>query len=700
MFTNRISKGTEVSYCGVKHIVENFDAPTLYLKRVSDGMENEVDLNEFQNNGHIIYDTNVEDENSGHKYIPEPLTEKDEKVVAEKMDYINAINDYWYGKELGDNRYVIEKYPELFPESIDASSLTQEKIIEAIMRLHTTTYKSKSSRQIKRYLQYYRDYERKGLDGKYALRGKTGDRAKKREDNTSLVICKPGKPDEILEVINVRLEPNLTAILKDKIENHYLTIRKSTVAELIDSVNITVEILNKSAKSDEEKIERIKDSTVYSIINKLDEAIKIRYKGTKKEVLNKVTNIETGFTHENGRYPLHIVAIDHQKLDVLIVDENGQKIGRPWITVGIDLYSRMIWGFHISFEEPSINKVIKVLKHGLLPKNTREEYDTKNDYLICGKPDTIMFDNGSDFKSDEIQRIIVESIGATVMYRPVRTPNYSGVVERFFGTLNSELIHRLSGTTLSNPAMLDEIDPEKLARYTLPEITKIITTFITDVYHIDKHGGLKRPYNTPMKAYKWGITMGRIPRYVAPDAKDRLTFDLMRQETRAYTGKGITFENVIYKSDEYIDIINSTKPLTIKYDDDDLSTILLLHPKTNKFVVVPAVQPSAAVLEGVNRYYYNWLLKLREEEMKLRGEEDKEKIPNDIEILEGKVRLQRLIDKKHDRSALIRKQKNKAGMSYTDTAAALNEEGPEEDTVIALLKEDMERDKATQEDVG
>jgi len=686
VFVNKISIGTEVWYCGAKHIVENFDAPTLYLKRVGDGKINEVDLTEFQNNGHIIYDSNNEAESCGHEYIPEPLTEKDEEIVTEKMSYINPINDYWYGKEIGDDKYLIEKYPELFPADTDAASLTQEKVVKAVIRLHNKTKKSKSSRQIKRYLRDYRNNERKGLDGKLALRSKTGNRAKKRKDNNRLVICNPRKPDEVLDVINVRLKPIQITVLKEKIEKRYLAVRKSTVADLIDCVN-----------TDERIKEPIKSSTVYSIISRLDGAIKIRYKGTKKEVLNNVTNIETGFTHENGRYPLHIVAIDHQKLDVLIVDENGKKIGRPWITVGIDLYSRMIWGFHISFDEPSINKVIKVLKHGLLPKDTRQQYDTKHDYIICGKPDTIMFDNDSAFRSEEIKRMITEAIGSVVLFRPVRTPNYSGVVERFFETLNTKLIHRLPGTTLSNPAMLDGTDPEKFARYTLPEITKIITTFIVDVYHIDKHSGLKNRYNTPLKAYKRGITIGGIPRYVAPDSLERLNFDLMREDERAYTGKGITFENVIYKSDELINIIYSKRKLKIKYDDDDISKIYVLHPKTNKFVVVPAVQPSAAVLEGMNRYYYNWLLKLRDEEMKFRGEKDRETIPDDNEVLEGKRGLQHLINKKYDRSPNIRKGKDKAGISYTESAAALNE--MEEDGVIALVKEDIERDKKNQKDV-
>ena len=51
------------------------------------------------------------------------------------------------------------------------------------------------------------------------------------------------------------------------------------------------------------------------------------------------------------RFPLDAIQIDHTKVDIILVDPiDRQPIGRPWLTVAIDLYSRCIAGMHLSLE--------------------------------------------------------------------------------------------------------------------------------------------------------------------------------------------------------------------------------------------------------------------------------------------------------------------------------------------------------------
>jgi len=46
------------------------------------------------------------------------------------------------------------------------------------------------------------------------------------------------------------------------------------------------------------------------------------------------------------KLPLDIIQIDHTKVDVILVDEETrEEIGRPFITVAIDIYSRMRYSF-------------------------------------------------------------------------------------------------------------------------------------------------------------------------------------------------------------------------------------------------------------------------------------------------------------------------------------------------------------------
>jgi transposase InsO family protein len=57
--------------------------------------------------------------------------------------------------------------------------------------------------------------------------------------------------------------------------------------------------------------------------------------------------------------PLEIVQIDHTLVDVSVVDrEHRLSIGRPWLTLAIDIATRAVVGFSVSFENPSVLSVI------------------------------------------------------------------------------------------------------------------------------------------------------------------------------------------------------------------------------------------------------------------------------------------------------------------------------------------------------
>ena len=47
--------------------------------------------------------------------------------------------------------------------------------------------------------------------------------------------------------------------------------------------------------------------------------------------------------------PMDLMQIDHTLVDVVVVDrEDRQPIGRPWLTLAIDVKTRMVAGFHVS----------------------------------------------------------------------------------------------------------------------------------------------------------------------------------------------------------------------------------------------------------------------------------------------------------------------------------------------------------------
>ena len=66
---------------------------------------------------------------------------------------------------------------------------------------------------------------------------------------------------------------------------------------------------------------------------------------------------------------LEVVQIDHTPVDVIVVDEAHRlPIGRPWLTLAIDVATRVVVGFYVSLEAPSSTSVALCLTHAVLPR--------------------------------------------------------------------------------------------------------------------------------------------------------------------------------------------------------------------------------------------------------------------------------------------------------------------------------------------
>lgn len=66
---------------------------------------------------------------------------------------------------------------------------------------------------------------------------------------------------------------------------------------------------------------------------------------------------------------------DHTRVDLLVVDQVGEVLGRPWLTTIVDTYSRCIIGIHLEMEAPSAVVVCLALRHAILPKQYSSAYE-------------------------------------------------------------------------------------------------------------------------------------------------------------------------------------------------------------------------------------------------------------------------------------------------------------------------------------
>ena len=100
--------------------------------------------------------------------------------------------------------------------------------------------------------------------------------------------------------------------------------------------------------------------------------------------------------------PLQIVQIDHTKMDVFAVDlKSGTILGRPTLSVCLDIATRMIVGLRISMDPPSAVALSKVFYDAVMPKAQQlERLQLNTQWLAYGQPEAVHTDNGTDFISN------------------------------------------------------------------------------------------------------------------------------------------------------------------------------------------------------------------------------------------------------------------------------------------------------------
>jgi putative transposase len=191
--------------------------------------------------------------------------------------------------------------------------------------------------------------------------------------------------------------------------------------------------------------------------------------------------------HYNVRNPLDVMQIDHTRVDVIVVSEITRKpLGRPWITLAIDVATRVVMGMFISFDAPSVTSVCLALTHACLPKSRwLAERHIDAEWDQWGIPQALHMDNAREFRSQSVRRGCDE-YGIKKIFRPIARPHYGGHIERLIGTLMGR-VHLLPGTTSSNIAARGSDDPKTTAVMTISELEAWIALEIAGRYHRKTH---------------------------------------------------------------------------------------------------------------------------------------------------------------------------------------------------------------------
>lgn len=270
-----------------------------------------------------------------------------------------------------------------------------------------------------------------------------------------------------------------------------------------------------------------------------------------------------------------VVQIDHTPVDIIVVDRlHRQPLQRPWLTLAIDVASRMVAGFYLSLEPPSTLSVALVIQHLVQPKEAwLSGLGIDANWPAAGLPETIHVDNAREFHSRSLQRG-AEEHGIALLHRPVATPHYGGHIERLIGTMMGA-VHLLPGTTFSDIQQRGNYDSGSNSAMTLDELERWMVLEIIR-YHAERHGTLGIP---PIAA--WDDAVERREHYLRqPHDLASFKVDFLPSENRLVRRDGIHLFGLRYW-DDMLSVWAGRLgyKLRVSYDPRDLSTVFVRSPE-------------------------------------------------------------------------------------------------------------------------
>lgn len=383
-----------------------------------------------------------------------------------------------------------------------------------------------------------------------------------------------------------RISNELDTIIKETINFLYLTSSKKSINRIIREVKKIC--LRKNLKPPH-------PNTIRNRIKNVSEEEFIKGRYGKSKARDKFAPIKQHFP--GADFPLSVVQIDHTLIDIVLVDEHYRKpFKRPWITLAIDVNSRLVVGFYLSFDPPGEMGTGLCIANSILPKKSwMEKNDVEGDWPCWGIMQTIHVDNGKEFRGKMLRRAC-QNYGISLEFRPVKQPHYGGHIERLLGTFASE-IHDLPGTTFSNPSERENYNSEKKASLTISEFEKWLMTYIVKVYHKKNHSSIEM---SPLQKYKEGVfgTHNKegtgIPDIILNER--RLRLDLMPFVERTIQEYGIVIDHIFYYHDVLRKYIHAKESITknsfkrkfmFRRDPRDISMVYFYDPELNDYFEIP-----------------------------------------------------------------------------------------------------------------
>ncbi|WP_026674001.1 integrase catalytic domain-containing protein [Alkalihalobacterium bogoriense] len=532
------------------------------------------------------------------------IIDKEEITILKEDEFLIQINEEILSEAIKSRRdrawqivsFILE---ELEEEDQIFNSKYREKAIKKALGLYQVNYST-----VKNYLLKYWQ----GGMIKNALIPRfysCGSKGKEKNDYSK----KRGRPRKNRGYQGINIDAKVKKYFKIGLNRYYYTEKQNslrTAYELTLRDFFTVKKIDESGKT----ISILKD------ISQLPTYAQFLYwfnkfNDTKKEVSNrngtrvyyqKFRNIIGNSTQDAGIGPATLWQIDSTPLDIHCVSSVDRNVivGKPLLHLVVDVYSRQIVGFSLSFE--SLNAysgaMLALLNSMTCKKEFCKQYGVmiEDEWNVACIPQKIFTDRG-ELDGKQIEGAI-EGLGISVQNSPPYRPELKGIVESLFNQINMITKPKVDGAVISSKRIRErgEIDFRLKANLTIAEVTAILIKIIIfynnfhviEEYPLTEHMIEKKVEKVPRKIWEYGLKHQKGQLRVLPEQTIRM--HLLPTDSATVTSKGVKYKKMYYASEYSLKHkwfekarLNGSYKIKIWFDPMNLTNIYFLNDVENTF---------------------------------------------------------------------------------------------------------------------
>lgn len=280
--------------------------------------------------------------------------------------------------------------------------------------------------------------------------------------------------------------------------------------------------------------------------------------------------------------------IDATICDIHLVDDAGNYIGRPTLTIMVDAYSRYIYGYSLTLEGGTYSLRNLLLNCISAKKEWCREFGImidEEEWNIDKLPGTIVSDMGAEYQSETFSQ--VTELGISLVNLPPLRPELKAVVERSFQLLQQSVKPYLIDCGYVNKDAGKRLAPDyrKNACLTLKEYEKVIIYSI--LYNNNQRIIGDYPYTDvmlkekiaphPKDIFAWGRKQDGAD--LIPVSNKKLIMTLLPRTKARFSRKGLIVFGLRYdcKDKNFTEEYLSNKDAVVAYNPESADTVYLFQ---------------------------------------------------------------------------------------------------------------------------